>query len=80
MPTTERRRPVSCTSKQLREQLNESQLETARDLERFGWDLRFVRKRPFQPAVPVMFGDNSFLCLHEDGTMEDEPPIALRHD
>ena len=79
MPAQERRRCVSSTSSQLREQLNESQLETARGLERFGWDLRFVRKPPFQPALPVLFGDSSFLCLHEDGTMEDEPPIALRH-
>lgn len=80
MPPNDRRRPVPSTSKELLEQLNELQLETARGLERFGWDLRFVRKRPFQPAVPVMFGDNSFLCLHEDGTMEDEPAIELRQD
>lgn len=80
MPTPERRRPVSTSSKQWRAQLNDSQLETARELERFGWDLRFVRKKPFQPAVPVMFGDHSFLCLREDGTMEDEPPMELRHD
>lgn len=81
MPTPERRRHVPPTLLQLRAQLNDPQLDMTRELERFGWDLRFVRKPPFQPAVPVLFAsDDAFLCLREDGTMEDMPPIEFRHD
>lgn len=82
MPTSERRRSGSRTSQQqLLAQLNESQLGMARELERFGWDLRFVRQPPFQPAVPVLFtSDDTFLSLREDGSMDDTPPIELRQD
>ncbi|MGH8076735.1 MAG: hypothetical protein ACREPE_05350 [Lysobacter sp.] len=80
MPTEERRRTASPTTQQLRAQLNELQLGMARQLERFGWDLRFVRKPPFQPAVPVLFGDGSVLCLREDGTTDETAPIELRKD
>lgn len=65
----------------MRATLNDAQLDMARELERFGWELRFVRQRPFQPVVPVMYScEGTFLLLREDGTVDDAPPIELRQD
>ena len=81
MSTPERRHPVAQTMKQLRAKLNDAQLDMARELERFGWDLRFVRQRPFQPVVPVMYScEETFLLLREDWTVDDAPQIELRQD
>lgn len=81
MPTTDRRhQDTAPTSMELRAQLNEPQLTMVNELERFGWDLRFIRRPPFQPAVPVLFsGDDAYLCLRPDGTMDESSSIAIRH-
>lgn len=65
----------------LRALLNEEQLDTLRGLERFGWELKFVRKPLFQEAVPVVFDGDTGVCsiLRPDGTLEDHPAIALRN-
>ena len=59
----------------LRAQLNEEQLMTLCDLERFGWELRFVRRPPFQEMVPIVVdGDRkTFSILKADGSLEDTP-------
>ncbi len=68
------------TSTELRAELNEPQLTMVNELERFGWDLRFVRQPPQQPPVPVLFsGDEAFLCLRPDGTMDESDSLAVRH-
>ena len=51
----ERRRQEAATAASLRKELNEAQLHTLRDLERFGWELKFVRRPPFQESIPVVF-------------------------
>lgn len=80
MTARERRQPHSPPNAALRAQLNEEQLMTLRELERFGWELRFVRRRPFQDLVPIVVdGDRkSFSILNADGTLEDNPDIKLR--
>lgn len=79
MPMTERRRGLPPTSVQLRAQLNQAQLSMVRELEYFGWELRFVRRRMYQPSLPVLFaGDDAFLCLREDGTMDETRSIGIR--
>lgn len=81
MPMSERRRGVAPNSLQLHAQLNEAQLRMVHELECFGWDLRFVRRWPFRPPMPVLFaGEDAFLCLRADGTMDETPPIEIRHD
>lgn len=81
MPMTERRGVVAPTSVQLHAQLTEAQLGMVGELERFGWDLRFVRRPAFQPPMPVLFsGDDVFLCLRADGTMDETSPLQTRHD
>lgn len=63
-----------------RAQLNEAQRMTLHELERFGWELKFVRRRPFQDPVPVVFdGDRrSFAVLTPDGSLDEHPGFDIR--
>jgi hypothetical protein len=47
---------------------------TLRELERFGWELRFICRVPFQEAVVVVVdGDRKSYRSWPDGTLEDNP-------
>lgn len=61
-------------------QLNEAQRMTLCQLERFGWALKFVRRRPFQDPLPVVVdGDRrSFAVLKPDGSLDQHPDFDLR--
>lgn len=76
----ERRQYRAETGADLRAQLNEEQLLTLRDLERFGWELKFIRRPPFQDPIPVVFDADrkSFSVLKRDGTLENDPDIRIR--
>jgi hypothetical protein len=65
----------------LERQLNEDQLITLRELERYGWELKFIRRQPFQPPVPVVFdGDRKkFAVIEADGTLNENPGFQIRH-
>lgn len=79
MPLTERRRGAPPSSVQLLEQLNPSQLRMLRELECFGWELRFVRRPPFVEPIPVIFaGDDAYITLRFDGSLVDQPPFDIR--
>lgn len=80
MTDRERRQYKVVPGAALRAQLNEDQLLTLRDLERFGWELKFIRRPPFQEPVPVVFDADrkSFSILKRDGTLEDNPDIKIR--
>jgi hypothetical protein len=76
----ERRAGDRPAQSQLRRQLNEEQLTTLAGLEHFGWELKFVRRKPFQPPIPVVFdADRSrFAVLDADGTLNLEPGFDIR--
>jgi hypothetical protein len=80
MADRERRQQRGLPRSSLRTQLNEAQADTLRALERFGWDLEFVRRPPFQDAIPVVVdGDRKALAvLRPDGSIEDNPDLRLR--
>ena len=65
----------------LKSELTPDQLQTLRELEMFGWELKFIRHRPFQDATPVVFDSDrhSFAVIRGDGTLEKDPPLQLRH-
>lgn len=77
---TERRKTEATANALWRAQLNEAQRLTLRALERFGWELKFVRRRPFQDPVPVVFdGDRrSFAVLRPDGSLDEKPGFEIR--
>lgn len=80
MVDRERRNDAPRNGAALRSHLNDEQVLTLRELERFGWELRFVRRPLFQDTVPVVIdGDRkSVSILKVDGSLEDEPDIPMR--
>ena len=80
MVDRERRQDKPAALAALRAQLNDDQLMTLRSLEQFGWELKFVRRPPFQDSVPVVFdGDRKkFAVLRPDGTLDDDPGLNIR--
>lgn len=78
----ERRKDELRTTRELRAELNEAQCDTLAGLERYGWQLKFVRRPLFQPSVPVVFdGDRkTFAILEADGTLNEHPSFDIRHD
>jgi hypothetical protein len=79
--TDERRKAAERSKRELRAELNPAQLETLCDLERFGWELKFIRRPMFQPSIPVVFdGDRkTFAILEVDGKLNEHPPFDIRH-
>ena len=80
MSDIERRKTEKELSSVLKRQLNPDQLETLRGLETFGWELKFIRRKPFQPPVAVIFdGDRkNFAVLEADGSVNEHPDITIR--
>ncbi len=80
MTEMERRKALKELSNVLKRELNEAQLGTLQGLEHFGWELKFVRRKPFQPPVAVVFdGDRKkFAVLEADGTLNENPGFEIR--
>ena len=81
MASSERRSGSSPRLAAMKHELNPDQLQTLRELEMFGWELKFVRHRPFQDVTPVVFdGDRrAFAVIRSDGSLDDHPALELRH-
>lgn len=64
----------------LKRELNEEQRMTLADLERFGWELKFIRRPMFQPSIAVVFDSDrkTFAVLEPDGTLNENPGITIR--
>ena len=82
MTQQERRKGEQRSTRDMRAELNEAQRDTLTELERYGWQLKFIRRPIFQPSIPVVFdGDRkSFAVLEPDGTLNEHPPFDIRHD
>ncbi|HRQ65097.1 MAG TPA: hypothetical protein PKZ76_09585 [Xanthomonadaceae bacterium] len=80
MIVAERRRLKSQAAHELERLLNDEQLFTLRELERFGWDLKFVRRPAFQPVIPVLFDPDRarYAVLEADGTLNEHPDFEIR--
>ncbi len=76
----ERRRSAHASTSLLRAQLNEAQLLTLRELERFGWEIQFVRRPLFQDPVPVVVdGDRkTYAVLTPEGELDESPGFNMR--
>jgi len=81
MDGPDRRRDAAASSARLRLQLNEAQRLTLNELERFGWELKFIRRPLFQEPIPVVFDGNrkAFVALQADGTLDERPVFDIRH-
>lgn len=76
--TIERRSPVKAGSSTLKRELNPEQMHTLHTLERFGWELKFIRRED-SGRMAVLFDPDArrYAVLGEDGEL-DENPIFLR--
>ncbi|HWS78629.1 MAG TPA: hypothetical protein VN205_09700 [Thermomonas sp.] len=82
MTQPERRKGEARAAREMRAELNEAQRDTLAELERYGWQLKFIRRPIFQPSIPVVFdGDRkTYAVLEADGTLNEHPPFDIRHD
>ena len=81
MTALERRKSPSYPGRSLERQLNDAQLCTLRELEHFGWELKFIRRRLFETPIPVVFdGDRKkFAVLEPSGKLNENPGFDIRH-
>lgn len=77
----ERRRGINPIPLNLREFLNEDQRRTLKQIEGFGWELAFVRRPLFQDPIVVIRSSEgtAYSVLEEDGSINAEPDITIRH-
>lgn len=70
----DRRAPVRETSGVLKRQLNEAQLATFHTLERFGWELKFIRREADRKLAVLYDPDGrKYAILLEDGELDENP-------
>lgn len=75
----DRRRCRAPAANEIRVLLNSTQLASLSRLEREGWRLRFVRKEPALPPVPIVaMRDNSHAVLRADGQLDDASVLDIR--
>ena len=60
------------------QQLNMAQKFSVAELQRFGYDLEFVRKSP-SFSLAVLRAGNRFAAVDQDGQIDTEPKIVFRH-
>ena len=80
MTTAERRKNDAKPSVVLKRELNQEQLLALAELEKFGWELKFIRKPMFQQPIPVVFDSDRrhYAVLKADGTLDDKPDFDIR--
>lgn len=78
-PSDERRSGVKPSAFALKRELNSEQMMTLNHLERFGWELKFVRRREGK-IVPVVFDSDrsTYGYLQEDGELNEKPDFHIR--
>jgi hypothetical protein len=76
----ERRVGVLPIPDDLKEVLNDAQLQALQAIDGMGWELQFVRRPLFQGVVPVIVNseDNSRGILEENGEINMLPDTAVR--
>ena len=76
----ERRKQDEENRAKLRAELNQDQLMTLSELERFGWELKFIRRPLFAEIIPVVFDPdrNSYAVIRSDGMLDENPDFRIR--
>jgi hypothetical protein len=80
MSGQERRSGEKPRSSTLKHQLNQDQQLELAVLERFGWELKFIRRPPFQKAIAVVYDSETkkYAVLKEDGGLDENMPFTPR--
>jgi hypothetical protein len=63
-----------------RKLLNVEQLDSLRQLERFGWEICFIRMPLFQPLLVALYNETTdqYGTLAEDGQLDTESTLSVR--
>ncbi len=74
------RRRYTTAGRALERDLSVDQVIALRDIERFGWELKFVRRPPFQPLVPVVFDSDRkhYAVMRADGSLDEATQLQIR--
>lgn len=81
MSEPERRQSASQDNTgQLRKGLSPQQIATLDTMHAFGWELKFVRRKLFQPPIPVVFDRKRerFAVVEVDGNINESPGFRIR--
>ena len=80
MAVHEKRKNEPRPSIVLRKELNQDQILALTELEKFGWELKFIRRPMFQQPIPVVFDSDRrhFAILNADGTLDENPGFDIR--
>nr|WP_297180562.1 hypothetical protein [Thermomonas sp.] len=80
MADKEHRTGETHSSRELQRELNEAQRLTLASLEKFGWELKFIRHPMFQPLIPVVFDPDrkKYAVLEADGTLNEAAALVIR--
>ena len=81
MPERERRKGYDRPLRAMERELSDEQVVVLRQLENYGWELKFIRHLPFQAPQPVLFdSDRShYAVLMPDGSLDEHAGIDIRH-
>jgi len=79
-PANERRKAEGRPTITLRRDLNQDQQFALAELEKYGWELKFIRRPMFQQPIPVVFDSDrkSYAVLLPDGTLDHNPGFNIR--
>jgi len=80
MASAERRKSDVKIVAALKRELNADQRMALVELEKFGWELKFIRRPMFQQPVPVVFDSDrrNYAVLNADGTLDENPGFDIR--
>ncbi len=81
MPESERRQSANqVDTEQLRKGLSQQQNATLDTMHAFGWELKFVRRKLFQPPIPVVFDRKRerLAVVEVDGNINESPGFQIR--
>jgi hypothetical protein len=73
--TSDRRLQARIASSELKRQLNGAQIATCHTLERFGWEVKFIRRDPGREPLVVLHDPDTrkFAILDANGVLEENP-------
>ncbi|MFL6591083.1 MAG: hypothetical protein ACJ8GK_00025 [Luteimonas sp.] len=73
--TSDRRVPQRTPASVLKREINGAQLATLNTLERFGWDIRFIRRTSAGQTLVVLHDPDTrkYAVLQPDGELDENP-------
>ncbi|WP_166208364.1 hypothetical protein [Cognatiluteimonas telluris] len=71
----DRRLPFRTPGNALKREVNGAQLATLNTLERFGWDIKFIRRTPGEAPLVVLHDPDTrkYAVLKSDGELDENP-------